>query len=363
MCRLIQLLKGQPTPPKKPDYSKIYTSLSGNTVEKLGNCHDGSYIEIYKPGNPYRDQNGNLKAVIYLHGFDLGASQIYGTHLDHLVKQGYHVFYPNFQHGFCEFHKYLHLWEFIQLLAETMSPYPISPVGWINSAIDSTTQAYELTGLLKKEVDTYIFGHSIGGLFALSWSYYAKRKVPDDLMSKMLPKQIIVADPVPDSQSNIPPNIRELIEHLGGFKDKVDIKETGADLMVPVAILHGNEDTIVPQYCWIKPFFQHIGTNDKAMYLSFSDDHGSPSMHADHEQATVDTSFVLDTIARKFLDGVGTEDNLNWRYIWYALDQVIRFGAKAHQLKFDMDKWSEGTPVKPIQLFLSHPVYSPSPNK
>jgi hypothetical protein len=54
MCRLIQLLKGQPTPPKKPDYSKIYTSLNGNTVEKSGNCHDGSYIEIYKPGNPSR---------------------------------------------------------------------------------------------------------------------------------------------------------------------------------------------------------------------------------------------------------------------------------------------------------------------
>ncbi|BAY09323.1 hypothetical protein [Calothrix sp. NIES-2098] len=84
----------------------------------------------------------------------------------------------------------------------------------------------------------------------------------------------------------------------------------------------------------------------------FTDRHGSPAMYADHEQATLNTSFLPDWIANEFLGGVGVENNLDWRYIWYALDQVIRFGADADKLKFDMGKWSDGKPVMPIQVYL-----------
>ncbi|NEO29565.1 MAG: hypothetical protein F6K36_03760 [Symploca sp. SIO3C6] len=92
----------RPKPPTKPDYTNIYTSPE-YTPERYGQCNQGTYIEVYKPQNPYLGDNGKPKAVIYLHGFALGASQIYGTHLEHLVKQGYYVFYPNFQTGFCSF--------------------------------------------------------------------------------------------------------------------------------------------------------------------------------------------------------------------------------------------------------------------
>ena len=95
LCRLTRTFR--PKPPTKPDY--IYASPN-YILETVGECDQGSYIEIYRPERPL---SGTPKAVVYLHGFDLGASQIYGTHLQHLVKQGYYVLYPNFKRVFVRF--------------------------------------------------------------------------------------------------------------------------------------------------------------------------------------------------------------------------------------------------------------------
>ncbi|TVP62397.1 MAG: hypothetical protein EA343_11075 [Nodularia sp. (in: Bacteria)] len=146
--------------------------------------------------------------------------------------------------------------------------------------------------------------------------------------------------------------MRSVINKVGGFKDQVNIQETGVGLNVPVAILHGNEDTVIPKQDWVTPFNQFIATNHKKMYLSFTDQHGLEPMYANHEQATIDTSFFPDFLAKAALDGVGRENNLNWRYIWDALDQVIRFGARADELQFDMGEWSDGQLVKPIEVYL-----------
>jgi hypothetical protein len=173
----------------------------------------------------------------------------------------------------------------------------------------------------------------------------------------MLPKQIIVADPVPDSESNIPAVIRDLTECLGGFKDQVSIETTGVDIKVPIAILHGNEDTVIPKCDWLQPFYHSIATLHKTMYLSFSDQHGWEPLNANHEQATVNTSFVPDCVAQRLLDGVGAENDLNWRYIWYALDQVIRCAKRADELIFDLGNWSDGQPVKAIEVYLPAPKF------
>ena len=53
-------------------------------------------------------------------------------------------------------------------------------------------------------------------------------------------------------------------------------------------------------------------------------------------------------MAMMSVGGVGSENTLNWRYFWHALDQVIRGGVRADQLQFDMGVWSDGVPVQPI---------------
>ncbi|MEO0034492.1 MAG: hypothetical protein RLZZ501_515, partial [Pseudomonadota bacterium] len=73
-CRLFGPCR--PKPPDKPDFSAIYTSPAF-TVEDFGRCQAGSYIRVYRPATPFLGDNGRPKAVIFLHGFVLGAPRIY----------------------------------------------------------------------------------------------------------------------------------------------------------------------------------------------------------------------------------------------------------------------------------------------
>lgn len=332
--------------PLKPDYDAVYTSPR-YFVRRSGACAEGSYIETYRPAAPYYGPDGRMRAVVYLHGFDLGASRIYGSHIEHLVRQGYYVFFPNFQHGFCEYPSGV-LATVRELAQMTMQPFPISPQRWLHNAVDSVSCAFEAADLDQAPIDLYLFGHSLGGLFAMSWPSVARGRLPAHLM----PLQVIAADPIPDSESLIPAASRIVGQAIGAFKDRVDIAETGADLHVPLAILHGNDDRVAPKQAWVEPF-RRIASPQKKMYLSFSDAHGTPALHANHNQAAQDTSFLPEWLAGMFLDGPGVEDNLDWRYVWDGLDQVLRYGACADQLSFDMGTWSDGKPVRSIEIFLS----------
>ena len=339
--------------PGKPDFSSVYISPDYD-IRTVGDCECGSYIEIYSPRHVYSHDGGPPRAAIYLHGFDLGASQIYRSHIEHLVKQGFYVFYPNFQTGFCTFpdssNSRNDFFESVEeLIQATLGEGAIAPQGeWMENALESVGHAYHQVFGDSNPVNTYLFGHSLGGLFALSWAYYIDTENCDP---RLRPKQVVAADPVTDTDTiNIPGKLGKILDK---FIDKVDIRVTGSHLDVPVAILHGNDDSIVPKVQWKEPF-EAIATEDKAMFLSFSDAYGCPAMYANHEQATTDTSFFPPFLALTVLDGVGAETDLDWRYIWFALDYAIRGGdaVKVNQACFDMGYWSDGHPVIPIQRYL-----------
>lgn len=331
-----------PHPPTKPDYLPVYTSQH-YAIQEYGDCADASFIRAYIPFNPYRDANGRVKLIIYLHGFCLGASEIYQSHLLHLVQQGYYVFFPSYQRGFCRYGDTLPA-TMQDLIKALFNPFPISPHGWFNNAMCSVLHAYEQTKLADAHVDTYLFGHSLGGLFALSWPALAGEKVPEAL----LPRQIITANPIPDSESLIPTPIRIFGQMTGAYADQVDIAHTGRALDVPVGILHGNGDILVPVKAWITPF-EMIASTHKRFYCAQNDPHGKPGLVADHIQAGIDTTFIPDVMAMMSVGGIASENNLNWRYIWHALDQVVRHNTRADQLSFAMGEWSDGVPVKSVR--------------
>ncbi|MDJ0708713.1 MAG: hypothetical protein QNJ46_36080 [Leptolyngbyaceae cyanobacterium MO_188.B28] len=299
---------------------------------------------MLQPTTPYLDQAGRKKAVIYLHGFTLGPSKIYQRHLDHLVQQGFYVFYPIYQRLICTFSHNL-LCTFIKVIGAIFDPCRIDTEKWVINAISSVNNAYADMKDLHDNVDFFLFGHSLGGLQALSWPYYSNECQTENSL-QIAPQQILAADPIPTSNSNIPQPIRGLIQPL--FKNIVRIDCTGRALKVPVGILHGASDHIVDLKNWIDNF-HHINSQQKRLYVSTSDDHGYPSLSADHMQASINTNFFLPNwLSKLFLGGVGTEDNLNWRYIWFALDQVVRGQMLAHELNFCMGEWSDGVAVKPI---------------
>ncbi|PTV95523.1 hypothetical protein C8J27_104159 [Rhodobacter aestuarii] len=344
LCRLVG--RWRPKPPAAPSYN--YSSETF-TVERFGDCQKGSYIEVYRPDTPWRDSQGRMRAVIFLHGFVLGASQIYRAHLEHLVKQGTTVFFPNFQTGFCSFPD-TGLMTLAELLDEVIGEGRPSQEKWLQNALESVAGAYARCGFGPgTEVDTYVYGHSLGGLFALSWPYYVQA---GGYPAQLMPLQVLTADPIPSGTTTAKAQApMQLGAALARTQSDVDLQVTGAALTMPVAILHGADDWIVPKEHWQAPF-GWIATPHKKMFLSQSDRHGCPGLFANHEQATDDTSFFRPWLATLLLDGVGSVDTLDYAYLWRGLDQVVAQGVRADQLTFDMGQWSDGRAVAPILPYL-----------
>lgn len=235
-----------------------------------------------------------------------------------------------------------------------------SPLEWIDNAITTTDNAWQMLcsqdPKLAKSTEFYLFGHSLGGLLALSWIYYLKDK--PELQAKFYPRQIIVADPAPNTVLGIP-NIVVLVLKLFNSRltrGEIDIKKTGVDLDVPVAILHGEGDKLVKAKFWYKPGlfnkksnFDYIATADKKLYFSLSDK--SQHLLAFHNQAVTDTNYYSDALFQHF-GGVKHEANAyNYEYIWAGLNLVIENQIKASELL-------ENFPLKTIKVATELPSKS-----
>lgn len=393
----------QITQPPVPNYD--YLSLKYSTHE-YGNHRDGTYIKVYIPQNPYTDEQHKYRVIVYLHGFSLGIPRFYEAHLEHLVKQGYFVFFPDYQQDLYDndniFQRdidsivrdvnssslpsstvdYLRYWieqtfntnredaeNILKLIAAVWRSLDSTPEDWLRAANASTqnsaSQVQSLTGIsLSTQADVYLFGHSLGGLFALSWSKFL---VPSQ--SWLQPKQVIVADPVPDSLSNQPAFVKLLLKTFFGYKPFVrhpmNIRDTGASLLVPIGMLYGAEDTISPPNSWQevsslehKSAYDCIASQQKQIYFSHSDTYGQPSLAANHNQSVTDSTYIPNSLAQ-MLGGAKTAlDDFHYRFIWYALDRVVDGTHRADQLytSFNLDNWSDGKPITPITN--TWPIYS-----
>lgn len=242
-----------------------------------------------------------------------------------------------------------------------------SPLKWIENAITTTDNAWQMlckkdSQLAETNTDFYLFGHSLGGLLALSWISYLKQDSKQDKnqnttelksnssLQKIYPQQIIVADPAPNTISGIPKTVTFVLQLLNSrlIRRAIDIKKTGVDIDVPVAILHGDDDKLVKASAWDKPGlfskksnFDYIASADKKIYFSLSDK--QEDLFAFHNQAVTDTTYFKDALFRKF-GGVKHEANAyNHEYIWSGLNLVIENQAKASEL---LDKF----PLKTIKV-------------
>ena len=142
-----------------------------------------------------------------------------------------------------------------------------SPLQWMKNAMTTTDNAWQMlcqndSQLAAAETDFYLFGHSLGGLLALSWISYLKQEntqvrteLTSKIKSKFYPQQIIVADPAPSTLLGIPKTVTLVLQLLNSrlTRGAINIRTTGHDIDVPVGILHGNDDKLVKPAVWVKP--------------------------------------------------------------------------------------------------------------
>ncbi|NEQ98596.1 MAG: hypothetical protein F6K30_18055 [Cyanothece sp. SIO2G6] len=224
-----------------------------------------------------------------------------------------------------------------------------SPIEWLSFATNSTAMGWEKLcehskavqnlDLSKKEIDFYVFGHSLGGLLALSWPYYLKEN-PDQKLEKFHPKQIITGDPAPDTIMGIPPMAVAILRvfRFPFVTQPLKIQNTGTELKVPTGILHGNDDKIVKPTEWVKlprsqgkgSFFD-IASTEKKIYFSTSNK--EKDLIANHNESVTNTTYYGDGFMKSFGGAKHEPNAYNCQYIWPALLAVVIDDVQANELK------------------------------
>ncbi|MGL5794985.1 MAG: hypothetical protein ACRC06_11375 [Waterburya sp.] len=214
-----------------------------------------------------------------------------------------------------------------------------SPSEWIKGSIRRTAKSWnqlcqEQPKLKETDFDFYVFGHSLGGLLALSWPAY----VSDP---KFFPKQILTADPAPSTEMGIPGIAIWILKLFRSpfTLNPITIQKTGSKLKVPVGILHGVDDTLVKPEVWVKPpLFQHktnfdyIASEKKKIYFSLSEEQDTLPLIAFHNQAVTDTTYFDNDLFENFGGAKANPNAYNFEYIWPGLDLVVTNQVNANQL-------------------------------
>jgi hypothetical protein len=338
-----------PDPPTKPNYPQEVYQYS---TQAWGSHQDGNYVMGYIP---HRDTPATPQVVIYLHGFAFGNPYYYDAHMQHLAKQGYYVFFADYQKD-----KYPNdqtpqspkFGNVDQLIAAVVDSFQTSGEEMIKTAWAAVQNAMQTVLGQTENVDIYLFGHSVGGLFVLSW--------PNFVGTQNI-KAIMAADPI-SATAELP---EWIIKHLSikspFLQSPIDIKTTGAGLgNIPVALLIGNSDLFVKPATW-QNRWSYLATATKQMYISQSDYYyniyrcdAKRALIAYHNQSVTNKLLDLpdDAIAEDvelIIGGAGVENNMRWRFVWDAFDAVLQ-GTSVKNLTFDMSTWSNGrkvTGVKP----------------
>jgi len=423
---------------------KLISKKDGYAIYQSGSHKQGNFIQVFAPDTPYRDAEGKLKLITYLHGFALCLPKFYEAHLEDLAKRGYYVFFPDFQQSdypdeieseklykankekphlrvwfselyntvkdvnskrnrfqfegfdsnqqkksrkvpkikgklpqpnrfqhlrvclalvvFIVFVKFIYSWfnrkygkHLINMISSVAWSLRHQPSDWIENAIALTEQAWQKlcddnAALAQEKIDFYVFGHSLGGLLALSWpAYHCNSKTSQNFF----PKQVITADPAPNTEMGIPLIAIWILKlfKVPFAEAPITIAQTGSKLNIPVGIMHGADDKIVKPESWIKPSLfkkqanvDYIVSQQKKIYFSLSNNEPSkPPLVAFHNQAVTDTTYYDDALFDNF-GGVKEEPNdYNFQYIWAGLNLVVEDQVRADEL---LDKF----PLRTIEV-------------
>ncbi len=218
------------------------------------------------------------------------------------------------------------------------------PTEWLDDAIDLTDKAWADLGnefyphWAEDDVDAFAFGHSLGGLIALSLPSEFEKRPPEK--QRFAPQQIVTADPAPSTEMGIPGFAIALLKLFNApfTAEPIEIENTGPSLTNPVAILHGGSDEIVKPDDWVKPpagkldsNYDCIASPGKAIYFSYSNP--DANLVAFHNQAVTDTSYYGDGLFKHFGGVKKGPNNYNFHYVWPGADKIFKGDATPQNLR------------------------------
>ncbi len=308
--------KSEPAPPGKATYG--YGSgedyiCNGFTEIVFGSGSDGSRVWYYIPDQL---KNGaTAPVVVFLHGQLCIAPDIYMPHIEHLAKQGYIVIYPQFNKG-----------GLMGLVSDLMTDADQNK--YLARAVAGVNSAFSRIGSIADRNNVTLYGHSVGGLLAVSWSNAA-----------WSPKNIVLADACVDAKAGIPSFVQGLVTIV-----EIDWKTKIRSTVCPVIVLTGNDDTLAPTSQAMSIYQYLTSASSKVVYELQTDTYGNPDLRADHMAPISDDGWMPDFIMGMF-GGDGEVDATDYRFYWTALDAALNDETR---VSFDMGRWSDNTAVKKV---------------
>ncbi|MDJ0800288.1 MAG: hypothetical protein QNJ51_26350 [Calothrix sp. MO_167.B12] len=335
-----------PTPSQKPfPYLQKWRALAKLSADKLANAHSTksstetpllttddidsvlSGFEAYERGD--LDVKGELSQFSARELQKVARSMIFITILLTVISWFRREYGKNLIH----------------LLSTVALSLVHSPEKWLKNGLSLTENAWnylckqpQYSHWNKDNLDTFAFGHSLGGLIALSAPCYLKEHSSD---SQVLPKKIVVSDPTPTTENGIPGFVICILRLfcVPFVMNPLKIQSTGKSLTEPVAILHGNSDTLVPPGEWVDgnpSNYDAIASQEKAIYFSYNSQ-VNPQLVAFHNQAVTSTQYYGDGLFRHF-GGVKNGPNAyNREYVWPGADKIFMGEASPRDLLHHLD--------------------------
>ncbi len=240
-----------------------------------------------------------------------------------------------------------------ELIGTVLLSLAYAPTDWLRNALTLTEQAWSDLSQeashahwATASMETYGFGHSLGGLLSLSIPSLTTPEPP----ARFQPRAILAADPATSTEMGIPGFVIALLKLFNApfTADPLRIQDTGPHIQQPVAILHGLADTLVPPQLWAVRggggAFSSVGGPAKALYFASSNQQRDPNLVAFHNQAVTSTKTYDDDLFDAF-GGVKHGPNAyNTTWIWPALHLLFQKNADPAALLRDVEQRPEPPP-------------------
>jgi dienelactone hydrolase len=277
------------------------------TRTSVGNDTDGTQAWYFVPDK--LKNSATAPAVIFLHGYTAIAPETYYGHIEHLVKQGYIVIYPEYQRS-----------------DEKASTEDLDQTVMLSRAVASVDTALAELGETVETDNLTAYGHSLGGLFAFCWQGAGGAPV----------RRIVMSHANMDPSTGIPAFAIDRVTRI----DYTD-PAYGPEVRVPVIMLWGNSDTDIAPFSQQQEAYELMeNAPSKVLYAAQSDRHGLPNLKAGH-------AAPIQMLNER--TGQAQQDALDYRFYYAALDAALD-GRDA--VPFAMGNWSDGTPVKKVKRLL-----------
>lgn len=292
----------------------------------------------------------DVPVVVFLHGWGGMNPVHYGAWIEHLVRRGHTVVYPQYQESL-----------------------RVPPAAMIDHAVAAVREAFHRLGGPRRWA---AIGHSLGGTIAAN---LAARSAAAGLR----PPALVLA---------VEPGMKPPGKRAGGRATMPidDLAALPRDLVL--VTLAGDRDTLVGDETARLIFARATGVapTHKRYVVVRSDEHGVPPILAHHRAPTArDDDFdLLPQVERKTRPGArllrrrlrseardaraaperGVVDAIDWYAFWKLADGLIEiaastsaepFTAHSERMLADMGRWSDGKPVRPLEFHAQLPDAEP----